>query len=106
MAPESLLGFLSHRIIGKRTDANCCLMRTSVAWIQPHPHGAIPRHISNIVISFLCSFIYYLENRLITNNLIIVRNQGDDEDIPDTKDVMQSQGNTRTKVEIESNSEF
>jgi hypothetical protein len=43
---------------------------------------------------------------LLINGLIIVRNQRDDEDIPDTKDVMQSQGNTRTKVEIESNSEF
>jgi hypothetical protein len=107
MAPESLLGFLSHRIIGKRTDANCCLMRTSVAWIQPHPHGAIPRHISNIVISFLCSFIYYLENRLITNNLIIVRNHGDgEEDEWDINRVLERQGDAHIKVEIQSNSEF
>jgi hypothetical protein len=55
---------------------------------------------------FLCYYTNYLENQLLINGLIIVRNQGDDEDIPDTKDVMQSQGNTRTKVEIESNSEF
>jgi hypothetical protein len=54
-------------------------MRTSVTWIQPHPHGAILRHISNTVISFLCSSVNYLENRLLPNDLIIVRNHGDDE---------------------------
>jgi hypothetical protein len=37
-------------------------MRTFVAWIQPHPHGAILRRISNTVISFLCSSVNYLEN--------------------------------------------
>jgi hypothetical protein len=53
-------------------------MRTSVVWIQPHPHGAILRYISNTVISFLCSSVTYLKNRLLPNELIIVRNHGDD----------------------------
>jgi hypothetical protein len=59
-------------------------MRTSVTWIQPHPHGAILRHISNTVISFLCSSVNYLENRLLPNDLIIVRNHGDDEKVNET----------------------
>jgi hypothetical protein len=55
-------------------------MRTSLAWIQSHPHGAILRHILNTVNSFLCSSINYLENRLLPNDLIIVKNHGDDEE--------------------------
>jgi hypothetical protein len=55
-------------------------MRAYVAWRQPHPHGAILRHISNTVISLLCSSVNYLENRLLPNDLIIVRNDGDDEE--------------------------
>jgi hypothetical protein len=61
-------------------DASDTVMRTHVAWIQPLPHGPILRHISNTVISFLCSSINYLENRLLPNNLIIVRNHGDDDE--------------------------
>jgi hypothetical protein len=42
---------------------------------------------------------------LLINSLIIVRNHEDDEeDIPDTKDVLESQVNMHTKVEIQSNS--
>jgi hypothetical protein len=83
------------------------MMRTSIAWIQSHPHGAIIRHISNTVISFLCSFINYLENRLLPNNLIIVRNHGDEEeDEWDMKRVLERQGDGHIKVEIQSNSEF
>jgi hypothetical protein len=52
---------------------------TSITWI-PHPHEAILRHISNTVISFCCSSINYLENRLLSNDLIIVRNYEDDEE--------------------------
>jgi hypothetical protein len=82
-------------------------MRTSIAWIQPHPHGAILRHISNTVISFLCSSINYLENGLLYNDVIIVRNHGDDEeDEQDIKRVLERQGDTHIKVEIQSNSEF
>jgi hypothetical protein len=55
-------------------------MRTSVAWIQPHPHEAILRHVSNTVISFLCSSINYLENQFLPNYLIIVRSHGDNEE--------------------------
>jgi hypothetical protein len=68
-------------------------MRTSVAWIQSHPHKAILRHISNTVISFFCYSIYYLENRLLPNDLIIVRNYGDDEeDERDIKRALERQG--------------
>jgi hypothetical protein len=63
------------------------VMRTSLTWIQPHPHGAILRHIANTIISFLCSSVNYLENRLLPNDLIIVKNHGDgEEDVWDTKD--------------------
>jgi hypothetical protein len=82
-------------------------MRTSIGWIQPHPHGAILRHISNAVISFLCSFVNYLENQLLSNDLIIVRNHGDDEeDKRDIKSELERQGDAHIKVEIQSNSKF
>jgi hypothetical protein len=55
-------------------------MRTAIAWIQPHPHEAILRHISNTVILFLFSSINYLENRLLPNDLIIIRIHGDDDE--------------------------
>jgi hypothetical protein len=82
-------------------------MMTSIAWIQPHPHGAILRHISNTVISFLCSSVNYPENRLLPNDLIIVSNHGDDEeDEWDIKSVLERQGDAHIKVDIQSNSEF
>jgi hypothetical protein len=56
------------------------MMRTSPTWIQLHPHGAILRHILNTVNSFLCSSTNYLKNRLLSNDLIIVRNHEDDEE--------------------------
>jgi hypothetical protein len=56
------------------------MMRTCLSWIQPHPHGVILRHLLNTVNLFLCSFTNYFENRLLPNNLIIVRNDGDDEE--------------------------
>jgi hypothetical protein len=82
-------------------------MRTSVAWIQPHPHGAILRHISNTVNSFLCSSVNYLVNQLLANDLIIVRNHGADEDDEwDIKRALERQVDAHIKVEIQSNSEF
>jgi hypothetical protein len=77
-------------------------MRTAIAWIQPYPHEAILRHISNTVILFLCSSINYLENRLLYNNLIIVRSYVDDE--RDIKRALERQGDAHIKVEIQSNS--
>jgi hypothetical protein len=53
-------------------------MRKFLAWIQPHPRIAILRHILNTVNSFLCYSTNYLENRLLPNDLIIVRNHGND----------------------------
>jgi hypothetical protein len=82
-------------------------MRTSLVRKQPHPHGAILRHILNIVNSFLCSFANYLENRLLPNDLISVRNHGDDEeDIHESKDMLESPKDVHNKVEIQTNSEF
>jgi hypothetical protein len=75
-------------------------MRTSLAWIQP-------RYIVNTVNSFLCTSANYLENRLLPNDLIIVRNHGDDEDdVRDTKEVLESPRDMHNKVEIQPNSEF
>jgi hypothetical protein len=76
------------------------MMRISHAWIQSHPHGVILRHILNTVISFLCPSANYLENRLLPNDLIIIRNHVDDEeDVRDTK-------NVHNKVEIQINLEL
>jgi hypothetical protein len=60
-------------------------MRTCLSGIQPHSHGVILRHLLNTVNSFLCSSTNYSENRLLPNDLIIVRNHGDDEE--DERDI-------------------
>jgi hypothetical protein len=60
-----------------------------------------------MVNSFLCHFTNYLENRLLPNELIIVRNHGDEEeDVRDTKDILESLRDAYIKVEIQYNSEF
>jgi hypothetical protein len=83
------------------------LMRTCLSWIQPHHHVAILRHLLNTVNSFLCSSTNYFENRLLPNNLIILRNHEDDEDDEwDIKRVLERQGDAHIKVEIKSNSKF
>jgi hypothetical protein len=56
------------------------MMKTSLAWIQSHPQGAILRHILNTVNSFQIIFSIHFENILLPNNLIIVRNHRDDEE--------------------------
>jgi hypothetical protein len=57
-----------------------------------------------MVISFLSSSINYLDNLLLPNDLIIVRNHGDDEeDTKDIKRVLERQGDVNIKVEIQSN---
>jgi hypothetical protein len=82
------------------------LMRKCHLWIQPHPHGVIQRHLLNMVKLFLCSSTNYFENRLLPNNLIIVRNhRDDDKDKWDIKKVLEVQGNTHNTVEVQSNSE-
>jgi hypothetical protein len=83
------------------------MMRMCLSWIQPHPHGTISRHLLNTVNSFLCSSINYFENRLLPNDLIIVRNYGDnEEDERDIKRALERQGDAHIKVQIQSNSEF
>jgi hypothetical protein len=79
---------------------------TSLTWILPHPHEEILRHILNMVNTFLRSSINYLENRLLPNNLIIVRNnEDDDEDVWDIKNDLDSPRDVH-KVEIQTNPEF
>jgi hypothetical protein len=79
-------------------------MRTFLAWIQPHSHRAILRQILNSVNLFLCSYTNYLENQLLHNDLIIVRKHGDDEeDVRDTKEVLESPKDVHNKVEIQTN---
>jgi hypothetical protein len=64
--------------------------RTCLLWIQPHSHGAILRHVLNMINSFLCSFTNYFKNRLLPNDLVIVRNHGDEEeDEQDTKKALE-----------------
>jgi hypothetical protein len=83
------------------------MMRTCLSQIHPHPHGAILRHLLNTVNSFLCSSTNYFENRLLSNDLIIVTNYEDDvEDERVIKGALGRQGYARIKVEIQSNSEF
>jgi hypothetical protein len=82
-------------------------MRTCLSWIQPYLHGAILRYLLNTVNSFLCSSTNYFENRLLPNDLIIVRNHGyDEEDEWNIKRALERQGDAHIKVEIQSNSEF
>jgi hypothetical protein len=82
-------------------------MRTCLLWIQSHPYVAIQRHLLNTVNSFLCSSTKYFENRLLSNNLIIVRNHGyDEEDEWDIKRALERQGDAHIKVEIQSNLKF
>jgi hypothetical protein len=65
------------------------------------------RHLLNTVNSLLCSSTNYFENRLLPNDLIIVRNHADDEeDEWDIKRALERQGDAHIKVEIQSNSEF
>jgi hypothetical protein len=92
-------------INGLRTNySSLALMRTCLSWIQPDPHRAILRHLLNTENSFLCSSTNYFENRLLPNDLIIVRNDGDDEeDKWDIKRALERQGDTHIKVEIQSN---
>jgi hypothetical protein len=82
-------------------------MRTCHSWIQPHPHGAILRHLLNTVSSFLCSSTNYFENCLLSNDFLIVRNYGDDEEGKrDIKRALERQGDAHIKMEIQYNSEF
>jgi hypothetical protein len=82
-------------------------MMTCLSWIQPHTHGMILRHLLNMVDSFFCSPTNYFENRLLPNDLIIVRNHVDDEeDEWDIKRMLEGQGDLHIKVEIQSNSKF
>jgi hypothetical protein len=82
-------------------------MRTCLLWIQRHPHVTILRHLLNTVNSFLCSFTNYFENRLLPNDLIVIRNHEDDEeDERGFKRALERQRDAHINVEIQSNSKF
>jgi hypothetical protein len=77
------------------------------SWIQPRPHGAILKHFLNPVNLLFCSFTNYFENQLLSNDLIIVKNHGNDGlDKRDIKRSLERQGDADIKVEIQSNLEF
>jgi hypothetical protein len=60
-----------------------------------------------MVNSFLYSSTKYFENRLLPNDLIIVRKHEDDEeDEWDIKRALERQGDVHIKVDIQSTSEF
>jgi hypothetical protein len=83
------------------------MMRTFLSCIQPHPYGAIVSHLLNTVNLFLCSSPNYFDNRLLPNDLIIVRNdKDDDEGEREIKRVLQRQEDAHIMVRIQSNSEF
>jgi hypothetical protein len=65
-----------------------------------------PQQLSRRVNSFLCSFANDLENRLLPNDLIVIRNQGVDHgEHVGIKKVMESQGNMHNMVEVQANLE-
>jgi hypothetical protein len=70
--------FLGYGTIGETSVGMHKMTRTSLAWIQPHPHGVKLRHILDTVNSFLSCSTNYLKNILLPNDLIIIRNHGDD----------------------------
>jgi hypothetical protein len=60
-----------------------------------------------MVKSFLCSSTNYSQSRLLPNDLIIVRNHGDEEeDEREIKRALERKGDVNIKVEIQSHSEF
>jgi hypothetical protein len=76
-------------------------MRICLSWIQLHPHGTILRHLLKMVNSFLYFSTNYFENRLLPNDLIIVRNYRDDEeDEQNIMRVLERQGDVHIMVEI------
>jgi hypothetical protein len=77
------------------------MMRTCLLWIQLHPHGAMLRHLLNMVNLFLCSSTNYFKNRLLPNNLIIVSYHGnDEEDEWNIKRALERQGDVHIKVKV------
>jgi hypothetical protein len=75
--------------------------------VRIRPHRVILRHILNMINSFLCSFANDLDNRLLFNDLIVIRNQGVDQ--VGHLEHQDGDGKPRRlliKVEVQSNSEF
>jgi hypothetical protein len=66
------------------------------------------QQLNHQVNSFLCSSAYNIESRLLPNNLIVLRNQGEDhgEQMESIKKVLESQEDMHKKVANQSNSEL
>jgi hypothetical protein len=63
--------------------------------------------LNHLVNSFLCSSAYNIESRLLHNDLIILRNQGEDHEVQmSIKKMLKSQGDMHKKVVNQSNSEL
>jgi hypothetical protein len=65
------------------------------------------QQLNHQVNSFLCSSTYNIESRLLPNDLIVLRNQGDDHGgQTGIKKVLESQGDMHEKLVNQSNSEL
>jgi hypothetical protein len=83
------------------------MMRISHTWIQPHHHRAILRHILNTVNLFQITLSIDFENILPPDNLIIVRNHGDDdEDVGESFRGVEDQHGHPIQVGDQPNSKF
>jgi hypothetical protein len=71
--PSPAIILVCHSLSTKQPQSRGCVRRICISWIQPHPHEAILIHHLNTVNLFLCSSTNYFENRLLPNDLIIIR---------------------------------
>jgi hypothetical protein len=64
---------------GRRQFKRGRMMRTSIHWLQSFlPLRYLAQQLNHQVNSFLCSSAYNIESRLLPNDLIVLRNQGED----------------------------
>jgi hypothetical protein len=83
------------------------MMRTSLAWIYPHPHVALLRHILNTINSFQITLSIDFDNIFLPNDLILVRNHGDkEENVGESFRGMEDQQGHPIQVGDQSNLEF
>ncbi len=90
----------SQRVGSLSTLSLLKVMRTCPSWIQQHPHGVILRHLLNMINSFLCSSTNYFENRLLLNDLIIIRRDDEEAEL-DIKRALERQGEAHINVEFD-----
>jgi hypothetical protein len=88
-------------------DINTSATIISSIEILCHITRSLAQQLNHQVNSFLCSSTYNIESRLLPNDLIVLRNQGEDNGGQTKhKNVLESQGDVHEKVANESNSEL